>query len=116
MGFFFQEEKTLNKKQKSLSLAYENGCIACPLHKAKHVRSPEMLPTGSDKPELYILGEAPGENEDIEDCQFIGKSGELIRKVLKDITGKKFYDNKVRWNNVIRCWPGKGTETQQRLR
>ena len=87
MGFFFQEEKKLNKKQKSLNIAYENGCSSCPLNNAKHVRSPKMKPTGSSKPRLYILGEAPGENEDIKNIQFIGKSGDLIRETVKDITG-----------------------------
>ena len=54
------------------------GCAACPLDKAQ-LNSPKMPPVGTDRPSIYILGEAPGENEDLEGMPFVGKSGKLLR-------------------------------------
>ncbi|MCI0555466.1 MAG: uracil-DNA glycosylase, partial [Anaerolineae bacterium] len=64
------------------------------------MRHPKMKPTGSDSPIIYVLGEAPGAEEDAKGKQFIGKAGRTLRrripeKWLKDI----------RWNNCVRTRP-----------
>lgn len=59
-----------------------------------------MLPTGSSKPSVLIIGEAPGKNEDEQGKQFIGKSGRLIRDRIP-----KQWADKIRWTNSIRCRP-----------
>jgi len=58
-----------------------------------------MEPTGSDAPLLYVLGEAPGKDEDAEGCQFVGKTGRILRTLIP----KGF--SRVRWNNCVRCRP-----------
>lgn len=116
MGFFFNNERTLNKKQNLLQYAYEKGCICCPLYKARHIKHANMKPTGASKPLIYMLGEAPGETEDKLNRQFVGQSGELIRSICKEIVGSSAsYDEIMRWNNVIRCWPGKGNRNPSEL-
>lgn len=79
----------------------EGGCIHCPLDtEAKHLRHPKMKPTGSEEPLIYVLGEAPGRNEDEYGQQFIGRSGELIRDYIPE-----GLDKHIRWNNTINCRP-----------
>jgi uracil-DNA glycosylase family 4 len=70
-------------------------------------RHPDMPATGASKPLLYILGEAPGEEEDKHAKQFIGKSGELLRKYIPER-----YAERIRWNNVVRTRPPKNRKPE----
>lgn len=80
---------------------FPNGCAQCTLDReAARLRHPKMNATGAEDPLLYILGEAPGENEDLQGKQFIGKSGELIRDQLPLSLGKR-----TRWSNTVQCRP-----------
>jgi uracil-DNA glycosylase family 4 len=76
---------------------YRSGCQACPLR-----RAPKIDPYGSDKPMVYILGEAPGKDEIEGGRPFIGISGKLLRKHIP----KAWNDDKLlRWNNVLMSRP-----------
>lgn len=69
-----------------------------------------MPASGSAKPIFYVLGEAPGKNEDETGIQFVGKSGELLRGRDDD---RERYPARIldkwlphtRWNNAINCRP-----------
>lgn len=74
-------------------------CRACPLNQVRN-RNPHMEPTGSDHPLVYMLGEAPGEQEDREAKQFVGKAGKTLRMRIP-----KQWLPKLRWNNVVRTRP-----------
>lgn len=74
-----------------------SGCAACPLDRAS-LQHPKMLPTGPEHSDVYVLGEAPGADEDAEGEQFVGKSGQFLRKAIPR-------GDKARWNNTIRCRP-----------
>lgn len=105
MGFFASGHGGLSSKSDrgapSVELLHRLECRACPLNNAD-VRSPKMEPTGSDTPIVYILGEAPGEQEDRQGKQFVGDSGELLRPWIP----VKWLDY-IRWNNVVRTRPPK---------
>ncbi|HEU5487647.1 MAG TPA: DNA polymerase, partial [Candidatus Nitrosotalea sp.] len=73
------------------------------------MRNPKMEATGSDEPVIYCIGEAPGTNEELEGEQFVGKSGDLLRPLLRAEIRKK----KVRWNNTIRCHPSKNRDPEK---
>lgn len=62
-------------------------------------RSPEMRPTGAKRPEVYFLGEAPGQVEDEQGKPFVGASGMRLRQVL----GRN--EKKCRFDNVVRTRP-----------
>ncbi len=49
---------------------------------------------------IYILGEAPGKEEDSKGIPFVGPAGRLLRSNIPDE-----WLPKIRWNNVIRCRP-----------
>jgi DNA polymerase len=74
-------------------------CTKCPLHKTKLHYVPGE---GSLSPDIFFIGEGPGETEDRFGRPFIGKAGQLLDKVLK----KMGYDReKVFIGNILKCRP-----------
>lgn len=70
-----------------------------------HLRSKcnQVVPgTGNLKAKLIIIGDAPGYDEDIEGEPFVGRSGQLLTKLLNDaeISREEAYIT-----NVIKCRP-----------
>jgi DNA polymerase len=108
MGFFFE---STNSKSKTSLMGERFGCAICPLQRLYHT-SPNMKPTGSDKPIVYLIGEAPGATEDFENEQFIGESGTILRNALKEVADDHFIRHHIRWNNVVRCRPYIGSSNR----
>jgi len=84
-------------------LAY---CIAekCPLKElvGTVIRTCGVEPWGVERPTLYILGEAPGSQEDFHGVPFIGPAGQLLRDCLRRM---QIPDVMIRINNTVRCAP-----------
>lgn len=76
-------------------------CIKCGLW--RDCRNPFMESSGSRNPDILVVGEAPGEEEDLAGKPFVGRSGKLLRNVLEEMG----LDIKaqVRFTNVVRCRP-----------
>jgi uracil-DNA glycosylase family 4 len=57
-------------------------CTACSLHKTRHsiVRG-----EGSSPANVVLIGEAPGRSEDLLGRPFVGRSGDLLRKMLEEV-------------------------------
>ena len=104
MGFFYADTKKETKSKKAgmpVELMHKQKCKACPRNNDNKLCNPKMLPTGAKrKTRIYILGEAPGEEEDKRGRQFVGKAGKYIRQ---NIPNK--WNSVIRWNNTIRCRP-----------
>jgi uracil-DNA glycosylase family 4 len=83
----------------------ELECTACNLHKTC-VHTNKMDASGSKAPTFLICGEAPGASEDKNGVQFVGKAGELLRNILKELDYKD-----VAFDNSVKCWTGKGNPT-----
>ena len=58
-------------------------CGACGLH--KQCLSPRMEVTGKGKRKILFIAEAPGEEEDRQGVQLVGKSGQLLRRTLQGL-------------------------------
>jgi DNA polymerase-1 len=58
--------------------------------------------TGSNKPVVLFVGEAPGKNEDEEGEAFIGRAGQLLRDCVEDANAEGW---PVRYSNCVRCRP-----------
>ena len=102
MSFFHVSSMGKSNKEKDLNLIKTlkvGGCSNCPLNNADDLQSPKMQATGDLDPKIYILGEAPGAQEDAMGEQFVGQSGQLLRKELDK------YGISYRLNNTIRCRP-----------
>jgi len=54
-------------------------CTRCKLHKG---RSKIVFGVGSPKARLVFVGEAPGEDEDLQGEPFVGKAGQLLTKMI----------------------------------
>lgn len=107
MGFYSIMEASKNEAPAaSLDLLHQKQCIVCPLNcHAPVLKNPHMKPTGARRPLVYMLGEAPGADEDTLGRQFVGKAGDVLRfripeRWLPDI----------RWNNVVRTRPPKNRD------
>lgn len=74
-------------------------CKKCQLYKTKNNYVPGE---GSPSPEIFFIGEGPGETEDRFGRPFIGKAGQLLDKIIN----KMGYSRKTVFiGNIIKCRP-----------
>lgn len=76
MGFFRKEELQLKNR-----IVRRSQCGSCKLW--KNCQSPKMPVTGKGRKGIFVLGEAPGAQEDRKGVQFVGKDGQYLRRKLK---------------------------------
>lgn len=100
MGFFFVSNKPQDKNLKGLSPDFlrRHGCNVCPLNELKDVQSPKMLPTGSKKPSVLMVGEAPSVADDSSGKHFSGKAGNLLKSRIPEE-----YKADVRFTHIVNC-------------
>lgn len=80
----------------------KTDCLSCGLWQT--CRSPLMAGSGMDyKPDVMVVGEAPGREEDREGAPFMGESGDILRGALEH--DGLFDMRKVRFTNAVRCRP-----------
>jgi len=85
-------------------------CSQCPIYNdgllqlgvRKHCKVLPRLIPNPGKPRLLFFGEAPGENEDIENRAFVGRAGHRFDELLAE-TGLIEFD--IRIANVVKCRP-----------
>jgi len=94
MGFFSSELRD------SYSLL-STQCGKCKLDRG--CITPKMQPTGAGRKGILIVAEAPGEKEDREGIQLIGKAGQLLRKYLGELDIK--LDRDCWKTNAVNCRP-----------
>ncbi len=86
-------------------------CSLCPLSKT---RNKVVFGEGPSHPAVMIIGEAPGRKEDLEGRPFVGKSGELLTRMLRAINMDR---QEVFITSVIKCRPpGNRTPLQEEIR
>lgn len=107
MGFLFSSSNRAAKRgarKHALPAEYLNkmACSACPRNTDRLLKHAKMKPTGSKEPVLYVLGEAPGKEEDRVGRQFKGDRGRFLREHLANSMLDRY---ETRWNNTIRCKP-----------
>jgi DNA polymerase len=75
------------------------ACGSCPLNKR---RTNLVFGTGSASARLMFIGEAPGEDEDLQGEPFVGRAGQLLTKMIEAM-GLKRED--VYIANILKCRP-----------
>jgi DNA polymerase len=75
------------------------GCKRCGLHKTRHN---VVFGAGDTKAKLMFVGEAPGEDEDMQGLPFVGRAGKLLTKIIEAM-GLKRED--VYIANILKCRP-----------
>lgn len=91
----YQREKALK------DLAYKvSQCKKCP--DLVRTRTRTVFGTGPISPELCVIGEAPGFNEDQQGEPFVGPAGELLTRML---AACGFSRQEIYICNILRCRP-----------
>lgn len=76
------------------------SCTKCNLHST---RTQTVFARGNPQADICIVGEAPGEDEDLQGLPFVGRSGKLLDKLLQEAGLDVEKDIYV--CNVIKCRP-----------
>ena len=90
-----EKEKELNQYRISINL-----CKKCDLG---YTRKNFVFGIGNPDANLMLVGEAPGEKEDLKGEPFVGRAGKLLDKILLAINKKR--ENDVYITNVLKCRP-----------
>jgi uracil-DNA glycosylase family 4 len=96
------EYKTTLEKEKALEqlhLKYK-ACMACPL--ALQGRTQVVFGAGNPGAQIVFIGEGPGRDEDLQGHPFVGRSGQLLTKLMRlaNIERKDVYIS-----NIVKCRP-----------
>ncbi|MFT5700142.1 MAG: uracil-DNA glycosylase family 4 [Desulforhopalus sp.] len=75
-------------------------CTNCPLHET---RKNSIVGEGNLNAEILLVGEAPGADEDRVGRPFIGKSGQLLDKILEACGFTR--ETHIFISNIVRCRP-----------
>lgn len=75
------------------------SCMRCRLYQS---RRSVVFGEGDPKTMLYIVGEAPGADEDLQGKPFVGRAGQLLTKMLAAINVSR---EKVFICNILKCRP-----------
>ena len=75
-------------------------CQACPLGSLG--RTHVVFGQGNPNASLMFIGEAPGRDEDLQGQPFVGRSGQLLNRVLEAIEIKR---ENVFITNIVKCRP-----------
>ncbi len=74
-------------------------CTNCPLHENRTNTVPGQ---GSTQPEIAFIGEGPGADEDAQGIAFIGRSGQLLTRIIARMG---FARDDVFIGNIVKCRP-----------
>ena len=74
-------------------------CKLCALHK---LRTHAVPGEGNRSAELMFIGEGPGRDEDFQGRPFVGRAGQLLRKIIAAMT---FREDEVYITNMVKCRP-----------
>ena len=75
-------------------------CTLCPLHTN---RTQAVFGVGAAQADILFVGEAPGEEEDLQGEPFVGQAGQLLDNMLASIDLNR--KQKVYITNVVKCRP-----------
>ncbi|QOR36274.1 uracil-DNA glycosylase [Clostridium sp. 'deep sea'] len=77
-------------------------CSSCTKCKLANSRKNLVFGEGNENAKLMFIGEAPGEQEDLQGIPFVGRSGQLLDKILKavDLSRQDVYIA-----NILKCRP-----------
>lgn len=84
-------------------------CKKCSLYKTRTKAVPGY---GNVKSRILFIGEAPGRDEDLSGMPFVGRSGQLLDKLLKSIGADKNKD--VFIANILKCRPPQNRDPSPR--
>jgi DNA polymerase len=91
-------ERELERRWRELE-SEVSGCRRCRLCEG---RTNAVFGSGTRRTRLFVIGEGPGEQEDLQAEAFVGRAGQLLTKILHAIG---FARDQVFITNVVKCRP-----------
>tara|TARA_B100000427_G_scaffold95777_2_gene78920 strand:- start:3154 stop:3816 length:663 start_codon:yes stop_codon:yes gene_type:complete len=82
---------------------FKNTVLSCQQCELCHTRTNVVFGSGPIPCNLMIIGEGPGEQEDIQSLPFVGRSGKLLTKLLEYASINR--DTDVFIANTVKCRP-----------
>ena len=82
------------------------GCRGCPLGET---RTKLVFGVGNPEAEIMLIGEGPGEQEDLQGVPFVGPAGKLLDSMLQMIDLDR---SKVYIANMVKCRPPRNRDPQ----
>jgi uracil-DNA glycosylase family 4 len=82
-------------------------CVKC--NELSRCRTNVVFGTGNPRAEIMFVGEGPGHDEDIQGLPFVGRSGELLTKIIAAMGFKR---EEVYIANVVKCRPPENRKPQ----
>jgi len=76
------------------------NCHLCNLSKS---RNKVVFGEGNPNSKIMFIGEAPGREEDLQGKPFVGRSGELLTKMIENVLNVK--REQVYISNIVKCRP-----------
>jgi uracil-DNA glycosylase family 4 len=81
----------------------ENIVLNCHLCNLSKSRNRVVFGEGNPNSKIMFIGEAPGREEDIQGKPFVGRSGEILTKMIENVLNIKRED--VYITNIVKCRP-----------
>ncbi len=78
------------------------ACAQCHRCELGETRTHAVIGRGNPNAKLMIIGEGPGENEDLTGKPFVGKAGQLLDRILASV---KLTEEDVFICNIVKCRP-----------
>lgn len=100
---FFYEEPRKFKSYEDLV----TKCQLCHLCSLSEMRLSVVVGEGKVPADLMIVGEAPGEEEDKQGRPFVGRSGQLLTKILESVNINR---QDIYITNTVKCRPPKNRD------
>ena len=86
----------------------ENKCKNCTKCDLCEGRTNLVFGVGKEDADIMLIGEGPGENEDLQGQPFVGRSGQLLDKFLASVDLSR--DKNVYIANMVKCRPPKNRD------
>ena len=85
----------------------KNECLSCRKCALGGTRTNLVFGVGNEHAEVMLIGEGPGEQEDLQGIPFVGRAGQLLDDMLKmiDLDREKVYIA-----NIVKCRPPKNRD------
>ena len=81
----------------------ERACRACEKCQLCHTRTNLVFGMGNRDAKVMFIGEGPGENEDLQGLPFVGRSGQLLDKMLDAVDLNR--NDHIYIANIVKCRP-----------
>ena len=86
----------------------KSNCTKCPLSEGRrHI----VVDRGNPSAKVLMIGEAPGQNEDIQAKAFVGRAGQLLDELMKGIGFDTNHESLI--INVVKCRPPENRAPKQ---